>query len=286
MKTRCTVCSHPLITDIDLAILSGDYTLDDLSEKFGPSRYAFHRHKVHLEKKMRRSLERLENHRQQVSLLKLSAFLDHVEKRVEASAAADDTDRVYKGSHIGSRIIHQINKMDVTMEPDTAYRLLSSPALVSRDSLLPHGPQIIADLHQALVDQAFAPCPSLAADEVAEAAASRTADPPDLEKELQQLLSSLESKNRRRRTAKATRKNQHLLRKKLRQQKHLFQEKNLVQNFAADPDNPLRLPPDILETRNSELETPIPVYSSSVATIAVGREPQGADTKAKRLSPF
>jgi hypothetical protein len=140
MKTRCTVCSHPLIADIDLAILSGDYTLDGLSEKFGPSRYAFHRHKVRLEKKMRRSLERLESHRQQVCLLKLSAFLDHVEKRVEASAAADDTDRVYKGSHLGSRLIHQINKMDVTMEPDTAYRLLSSPAPVSRNSLLPHGP--------------------------------------------------------------------------------------------------------------------------------------------------
>ena len=108
---------------------------------------------------MRRTLERLENNRKQVSLLKLSAFLDHVQARVEAAAADDDTDRVYKGSHIGCRLIHQINKMDVPLELDTAYRLLSSPGLASRDSLLPAGPQIIADLHQALRDKTLAPCP-------------------------------------------------------------------------------------------------------------------------------
>ena len=170
MKSRCTVCHHHLIDDINLAILSGDYTLDELSQKFGPSRSAFHRHGRHLEKKMARTLERLENNRKQVSLLKLSAFLDHVQARVEAAAADDDTDRVYKGSHIGSRLIHQINKMDVPLEPDTAYRLLSSPGLASRDSLLPAGPQIIADLHQALRDQTLAPCPPPAENEADEAA--------------------------------------------------------------------------------------------------------------------
>ena len=159
MKSRCTVCHHHLIDDINLAVLSGDYTLDELSQKFGPSRSAFHRHKGHLEKKMARTLERLENNRKQVSLIKLSAFLDHVQTRVEAAVADDDTDRVFKGSHIGCRIIHQINKMDVPLELDTAYRLLSSPGPASRDSLLPAGPQIIADLHQALRDKTLAPCP-------------------------------------------------------------------------------------------------------------------------------
>ncbi len=141
MKSRCTVCNHTLIDDINLAILSGDYTLDELSQNFGPSRSAFHRHKGHLEKKMARTLERLENNRKQVSLLKLSAFLDHVQTRVEAAAADDDTDRVYKGSHIGCRIIHQINKMDVPLELDTAYRLLSSPGLVSRTAFCPPAPK-------------------------------------------------------------------------------------------------------------------------------------------------
>ena len=233
MKSRCTICNHHLIDDINLAVLSGDYTLDELSEKFGPSRSAFHRHKGHLEKKMARTLERLENNRKQVSLLKLSAFLDHVQTRVEAAAADDDTDRVFKGSHIGCRIIHQINKMDVPLEPDTAYRLLSSPGLASRDSLLPAGPQIIAELHQALRDQTLAPCPPSASDEDEEAVENQAEDQPAPEKDLPQLPAARESKNQRRQSAKAARQKRHLLRQKLRQEKHLFQENNLVQNFGT-----------------------------------------------------
>ena len=103
--------------------------------------------------------ERLENSQQQVCLLKLNAFLDHVQRGVEAAAAAGDLDRVFKGSHIGSRIIHQINQMDVPLELPTVYRLISSPGFVSQDSILPSSPQIITDLHQALVDNAFFPCP-------------------------------------------------------------------------------------------------------------------------------
>ena len=244
MKSRCTVCNHHLIDDINLAVLSGDYTLDELSQEFGPSRSAFHRHKGHLEKKMPRTLERLENNRKQVSLLKLSAFLDHVQTRVEAAAADDDTDRVYKGSHIGSRLIHQINKMDVPLEPDTAYRLLSSPGPASRDSLLPAGPQIIADLHQALRDKTLAPCPPLASDEDEEAAEYQAEnqpapdahvgrDPQGGESQSAVPPAPRETKKARRQKAKAARQNQHLLRKKLRHQKHLFQEKNLFQNFGA-----------------------------------------------------
>ena len=225
MKSRCTVCNHHLIDDINLAVLSGDYTLDELSENFGPSRSAFHRHGRHLEKKMARTLERLENNRKQVSLLKLSAFLDHVQTRVEAAAADDDTDRVYKGSHIGCRIIHQINKMDVPLEPDTAYRLLSSPGLASSDSLLPAGPQIIADLHQALRDKTLTPCPPPAENEAAEAAERQAAEQPGPEKDLPQLPAARESKIQRRQRRKLARKNQRLLRKKLRHQKHLFHGK-------------------------------------------------------------
>ena len=267
MKSRCTVCNHHLIDDINLAILSGDYTLDELSQNYGPSRSAFHRHGRHLEKKMARTLERLENNRKQVSLLKLSAFLDHVQTRVEAAAADDDTDRVYKGSHIGCRIIHQINKMDVPLEPDTAYRLLSSPGLASSDSLLPAGPQIIADLHQALRDKTLAPCPPPAENEAEEAAERQAAEQPGPEKDLPQLPAARESKNQRRQHAKAARQNQHLLRKKLRQEKHLFQEKNLLQNFGACAANATRIPPfrnpplfPAFQTRNSKLLflTPLP----------------------------
>ncbi len=240
MQSRCTVCNHTLIDDINLTVLSGDYTLDELSEKFGPSRSAFHRHKRHLEKKMARTLERLENNRKQVSFLKLSAFLDHVQTRVEAAAADGDTDRVYKGSHIGSRLIHQINKMDVPLEPDTAYRLLSSPGLASSDSLLPAGPEIIADLHQALRDKTLAPCPPPEDGEDDEAAENQAEDQPDLEKDLRQLLAALETKSRRPQTAQAARPNQRPVRKKLRQQKYILNGKILPKKSSAaqapDPD--------------------------------------------------
>ena len=187
-------------------------------------------------------------------------------RRVEAAAADDDTDRVYKGSHIGCRLIHQINKMDVPLELDTAYRLLSSPGLTSRDSLLPTGPEIIADLHQALRDKTLAPCPPPAeneADEIAEQSVP--------EKDLPQLPPARESKKPRRQTAKAARKNQHLLRKKLRQEKHLFQEKNLFQNFSAGQE--CQVPPDPPET--SVIQAPAP--DANVANVE--RDPQGGESQ-------
>ena len=60
---------------------------------------------------------------------------------------------------MGSRIIHHINKMAVPLELDTVYRLISSPQWVAQDSLFPTDPQLIADIHQAVLDEAFLPCP-------------------------------------------------------------------------------------------------------------------------------
>ena len=156
---KCTVCNHPQQHDIDLALLSGRQTLKSLQQQYGPGKSSLFRHRKHLVAKLRRSREDLESNRQQVSLLKLNAFLDHVQRGVEAAAADGDLDRVFKGSHIGSRLIHQINHLDVPLELDTVYRLISSPGFISQDSFLPTSPQIITDLHRALVDQAFFPCP-------------------------------------------------------------------------------------------------------------------------------
>ena len=156
---KCTVCNHPQLHDIDLALLSGRQTLKSLHQQYGPGKSSLFRHRKHLVAKLRRSREDLESSQAQVSLLKLNAFLDHVQRGVEAAAAAGDLDRVFKGSHIGSRIIHQIDQMEVPLELATVYRLISTPGFVSQDAILPTGPQIITELHQALVDQAFFPCP-------------------------------------------------------------------------------------------------------------------------------
>ena len=156
---KCTVCNHPQRHDIDLALLATGNTLESLSRQYGPSKSSLFRHRKDLVAKLRQSREDLENSQQQVSLLKLNGFLDHVQRGVEAAADAGDIDRTFKGSYIGSRIIHQINQMDVPLELDTVYRLIASPGFVSQDSILPSSPQIITDLHQALVDHAFLPCP-------------------------------------------------------------------------------------------------------------------------------
>ena len=43
-------------------------------------------------------------------------------------------------------------KMEVPLELDTVYRLISSPQWTSQDSLLPTDPRIITGSHQALAD--------------------------------------------------------------------------------------------------------------------------------------
>ena len=156
---KCTVCTHPQLQAIDQALLTGDFTLAALSQKFGPSSSALQRHKGHLREKMRESRRRLQEILEQGSLLLLSAFLDHVKKGVEAAEAEGNLTGVFRGSYIGSRIIHQLNRMEGSMSLDTLHRLLTSPAWVPQGSLLPTDPKLITELHQALLENASVFCP-------------------------------------------------------------------------------------------------------------------------------
>ena len=94
----CTVCNHPQRHDIDLALLAGGSSLRSLMQQYGPSKSSLFRHHKHLVAKLRQSREDLESSQQQVSLLKLNNFLDHVQRGVETAAADGDIDRVFKGS--------------------------------------------------------------------------------------------------------------------------------------------------------------------------------------------
>ena len=156
---KCTICHHPQRQAIDQALLAENATLAALSQQYGPSISSLFRHKKHLEEKMRQTRQRLKNSQAQGCLFKLNAFLDHVQRAVRTAEADGNVDQVLKGSHVGSRIIHQINQMEVPLELDTVYRLISSPQWTSQDSLLPTDPGIITGIHQALADHAFFPCP-------------------------------------------------------------------------------------------------------------------------------
>ena len=102
---------------------------------------------------------RLQEIREQGSLLLLNAFLEHVKRGVETAEAEGNLTGVFRGSYIGSRIIYQLGRMEGSMKLDTLHRLLTSPAWVPNGSLLPTDPELIADLHQALIENASVSCP-------------------------------------------------------------------------------------------------------------------------------
>ena len=180
---KCTVCHHPRRQAIDLALLTGDATYEALSGQYGPSISSLFRHKKHLEEKMIQTRQRLKNSQEQGCLLKLNAFLDHVQGAVRTAEADGNVDKVLKGSHVGSRIIHQINQMEVPLELDTVYRLISSPQWTSQDSLLPTDPRIITGIHQALADHAFSLCPDPEPEIIPEATHSSLLETQNLELE-------------------------------------------------------------------------------------------------------
>ena len=156
---KCTVCHHPQHLEINQAILSKDFTLAVLSRKYGLHPSSLQRHKNHIEIKMSRSLRRLREIREQGSLLVLNDLLEKVRRHIAAADAQGNYLAVFRGSHVASRLIHQMGRVEGDMQPDTLHRLISSPAWVPGAGLLPTDPSLITGLHQGLVDGAFAPCP-------------------------------------------------------------------------------------------------------------------------------
>ncbi len=155
---KCTVCHHPQLLEINQAILSKDLTLAALSQKYGLHPSSLQRHKNHIEVKMTRAHRRLREIREQGSLLVLNDLLEKVRRHIAAADAQGNYLAVFRGTHVASRLIHQMGRVEGDMQPDTLHRLISSPAWVPA-GLLPTDPSLITGLHQGLVDGAFAPCP-------------------------------------------------------------------------------------------------------------------------------
>jgi hypothetical protein len=156
---KCKTCAHPQCQAIDLALLTRTHTLEALSRQYGLTVSSLFRHKQHLVENLDRARDRLSNSQQLGQLLKLNAFLDQVQRAVDAAAADGDVDRVLRGASAGARIIRQMSRMDVPLELDTVYRIISSPQWVTQASLLPTDPRLINDIHQTMADIAFSPCP-------------------------------------------------------------------------------------------------------------------------------
>jgi hypothetical protein len=157
--SRCTVCNHPQHLEIDQAILSKDFTLAVLSQKYGLHPSSLQRHKNHIEVKMSRAHRRLREIREQGSLFLLNDLLERVRRNIAAAEAQGNYNAVFRGAHVASRLIYQLGRLEGTMKLDTLHRLISSPAWTPQASLLPTDPGLMSVLHQALLDGAFAPCP-------------------------------------------------------------------------------------------------------------------------------
>jgi hypothetical protein len=275
---KCTVCHHPQHLEINQAILSGDFTLAALRQKYGLSSSALQRHKDHIEVKMSRTRRRLREIREQASLLLLNDVLEQVRRGIAAAEAQGNYLAVFRGSHVASRIIHQLNRMEGDMKLDTLHRLISSPAWVPRASLLPTDPGLITDLHQALLDGVFLPCPEASpaspdyaadADDAPAAAASDIATLrrlqellPDLDLNIAGLLPRTEElpKNKREISEKSAEKVPH--RTEISSQNHID-----TQSEKKLPKNPecaraTALAATVATTNASPIPSPETVFSS------------------------
>jgi hypothetical protein len=84
----CTVCNHPDMHTIDLAILNDNLSLEALGRKFGTSKSAMWRHKRHFEKKIQQAQKRLEASVQHGYLFKLNTLLEDAMDTVKTSRGA------------------------------------------------------------------------------------------------------------------------------------------------------------------------------------------------------
>jgi hypothetical protein len=187
----CTVCNHSQRQAIDLALLNRT-ALAELSRQHQLSTSALHRHKQHLLQKMAHAENRFQNTLREGCLVILYSFLESMIRITQTAAAAGNLRQVLQASRQGVGIIKFMHKLDLTLDPETVYRLLESPQSIDQGCLLPTDLQFTADSRQALADSLFASCPEPATDQeqaLESAAAADLADPdPEL---LQNLLTNL-----------------------------------------------------------------------------------------------
>jgi hypothetical protein len=156
---KCTVCHHPDLHAIDLALLAGAPSLQALSRQFGPSKSALYRHKEHLQEKISQARRRLDQNLRLGLVFKLNQVLDRVEQAAVKAQAADNVDQVLKAARVEGRLIRDLGKMTAPWDSDTVYRVLTSPQWQARDTLLPTEPAFLAAGHQLLAQALFPPCP-------------------------------------------------------------------------------------------------------------------------------
>ena len=146
----CTICQHPKRQEIDQALIAGSTTLAALSQEYGLSTSALHRHKAHLQANVNRAQDQLQNNLRQGCIFWLSQALEMAMATAKAAQTEGNFKVVLQALGHGTRIINLILKQDFQLDPKVVYEILASPQWTAQTSLLPDDPNIMAMSRQSL----------------------------------------------------------------------------------------------------------------------------------------
>lgn len=247
----CTICQHPKRPEIDQALMTGSATLAALSQEYGLSTSALHRHKAHLQAKVSRAKDRVMDNLRQTCLFWLSQALEMTMQIAQSAQAEGNVKLVLQAVRQGTRLITIILKQELPLDDTLLYATLASPQWATQASLLPHDPNIMALSRQALAGTLSSPCPD-------DAPPAASPDSPEDLALLQQLFPALatppatvaQPPQRREKNGKSPGKTPCC---KNISKKH--QDDELFEKITAIMDVPLLSRHLPLGTGNSELET-------------------------------
>ena len=155
----CSICNHPQRQKIDQALVAGSSTLAALGQEYGLSTSALQRHKAHLQAKISRAQDQLQDNLRQGYIFQLSQFLEMAMQTARAAQAEGNSRLVLQALAQGTRLINILLKQDLQLDHRVVYEILASPQWASQTSLLPDDPQVLAVSRQTLAGALAAPCP-------------------------------------------------------------------------------------------------------------------------------
>ena len=159
----CTICQHPKRQEIDQALIAGSSTLAALSQEYGLSTSALHRHKAHLQANVNRAQDQLQDNLRQGCIFWLSQALEMAMATAKAAQTEGNVKVVLQALGHGTRIITLILKQDFQLDPKVVFGIMASDQWAAQTGLLPHDPNIMALSRQSLAGTLSSPCPETAA---------------------------------------------------------------------------------------------------------------------------
>ena len=155
----CSICKHPQRRAIDQALMAGSATLAALGQQYQLSTSSLHRHKAHLQAKISRAKQKLQDNLTQGCLFWLGQALEMIMQTAQAAQAEGNHKVGLQALAQGTRLVTIILKHDLPLDDRLVYDTLTSPQWADQTGLFPHDPQILAAGRQALLGQFSSDCP-------------------------------------------------------------------------------------------------------------------------------